>query len=150
MRFAHTNIASKDWKKLADFYINVFDCKIKPPQRNLSGEWLDTATGLTHAKLEGVHLYLPGHGENPPTLEIFTYEEMQSEAHIMPNSIGFTHIAFEVEDVNITLKNALTHGARELGKIVENEIENVGIVQFVYFRDPEGNIIEIQSWKENE
>jgi len=149
MRFAHTNIASKDWKKLADFYINVFNCKIKPPQRNLSGKWLDAATGLTHAKLEGVHLSLPGYGENPPTLEIFTYEEMQNETDIMPNFTGITHIAFEVEDVHMTLKKAFANGARKLGEIVENEIQNAGIVQFVYFRDPEGNLIEIQSWKEN-
>ncbi len=147
MRFAHTNIASKNWKALADFYINVFDCKIKPPQRNLSGKWLDTATGLTNAKLEGIHLYLPGHGENPPTLEIFTYAAMQDGPDLMPNQIGITHIAFEVDDVYATLEKALANGASELGKIVENKIENVGILQFVYFRDPEGNIIEIQSWR---
>lgn len=147
MRFAHTNIASKNWKALADFYINVFDCKIKPPQRNLSGKWLDTATGLTNAKLEGIHLYLPGHGENPPTLEIFTYAAMQDGPDLMPNQVGITHIAFEVDDVYATLEKALANGANELGQIVENEIEDVGILQFVYFRDPEGNIIEIQSWK---
>ena len=94
MRFAHTNIAARDWKKLSDFYINVFDCKVKPPQRNLSGNWLDKATGLSNAELEGVHLSLPGHGDNPPTLEIFTYEEMHDDSDIMPNHTGITHIAF--------------------------------------------------------
>ena len=147
MRFAHTNIAAKDWKGLSDFYINVFECRIKPPQRKLSGEWLDKATGLSNARLEGVHLYLPGHGNNPPTLEIFSYHEMQSPPHIMANYTGITHIAFEVEDVNTTFKKALESGAIKLGEVVEKEVENVGILQFVYFRDPEGNIVEIQSWK---
>lgn len=148
MRFAHTNIAARDWKKLADFYIKVFGCKIKPPQRNLSGNWLDQATGLTGAKLEGVHLYLPGHGDHPPTLEIFTYEKMVDTQNIMANFTGITHIAFEVADVGGTLKKALENGAGELGRIVEHDVESVGTLQFVYFRDPEGNIIEIQSWKE--
>ncbi len=147
MRFAHTNIAAKDWRKLSDFYINVFDCSIKPPQRSLSGDWLDTATGLTNARLEGVHLALPGHGENPPTLEIFTYVAMRDNPEVMPNVTGLTHIAFEVEDVDDTLQKALEHGGINLGKIVEREIETVGVLRFVYFRDPEGNIIEIQSWK---
>ena len=71
MRFAHTNIAAKNWRSLTEFYIKVFHCKIKPPERNLSGTWLDQATGLQAAILEGVHLLLPGHGENGPTLEIF-------------------------------------------------------------------------------
>ncbi|MBN1907496.1 MAG: VOC family protein [Deltaproteobacteria bacterium] len=147
MRFSHTNIAARDWKKLSEFYINVFECKIKPPQRNLAGAWLDRGTGLTNAKLEGVHLYLPGHGENPPTLEIFSYEEMCDTTEIMANYKGTTHIAFEVEDVDVTMKKALENGAIRLGEIAEREIENIGILKFVYLRDPEGNIVEIQSWK---
>ena len=46
MRYAHTNIAAKDWEKLSDFYIRAFDCTMKPPKRELSGDWLDQATGL--------------------------------------------------------------------------------------------------------
>jgi catechol 2,3-dioxygenase-like lactoylglutathione lyase family enzyme len=144
MRFVHTNIAARDWKKLSDFYVNVFECKIKPPQRNLSGKWLDNATGLVNAELEGTHLYLPGHGDNPPTLEIFTYKEMHEQPNIMANYTGITHLAFEVENVNAILKKALANGATALGQVVEKEIENVGILFFVYFRDPEGNIVEIQ------
>ncbi len=147
MRFAHTNIAARNWQTLADFYIEVFACKVKPPQRKLSGEWLDTATGLTNARLEGVHLALPGHGENPPTLEIFTYETMNETGETMANLVGITHIAFEVEDVYATLAKALAHGASKLGEIVEKVVENVGTLVFVYFRDPEGNIVEIQSWR---
>jgi hypothetical protein len=80
----------------------------------LSGKWLDEATGLSDAKLEGVHLYLPGHGDNPPTLEIFTYKEMHYKPQIMANYTGITHIAFEVENVNIILKKALEYGAIKL------------------------------------
>ncbi len=147
MRYAHTNIAAKNWKRLSDFYINVFNCKVKPPERNLSGDWLDKATGLTNARLAGIHLLLPGHGENAPTLEIFSYEDTIERTPIMANHTGFTHIAFEVEDVETTLKTALNNGAELLGQITVKEIENVGTLKFVYFRDPEGNIIEIQSWK---
>jgi predicted enzyme related to lactoylglutathione lyase len=146
MRYAHTNIAAKDYKLLAQFYMDVFDCKIKPPERNLSGDWLDRATGLTLAKLQGVHLVLPGHGEKGPTLEIFTYEDMVMQELIMAHHTGFTHLAFEVEDVEKILRKALTKGGRSLGQVTQKEVEGVGLLTFVYFRDPEGNIIEIQSW----
>ena len=146
MRFAHTNIAARDWKRLSDFYIKVFNCKKKLPERNLSGDWLDQATGLTNARLAGIHLLLPGHGASGPTLEIFTYEETHESESVMANCIGYTHIAFEVEDVDTTLNHALNNGAKVLGKVTEKIIENVGALKFVYFRDPEGNIIEIQSW----
>ena len=146
MRFAHTNIAARDWKSLSEFYIKVFDCKSKPPKRELSGQWLDRGTGLQNAALEGIHLLLPGHGENGPTLEIFSYEKMHDGGHIEANSVGLTHIAFEVDDVDQTLEEAMKNGGQLLGKVTERTVEGVGELKSVYFRDPEGNIVEIQSW----
>lgn len=147
MRFAHVNIAAKNWKSLSEFYIKVFHCIIKPPERKLSGAWLDQATGLKAAILEGVHLLLPGHGDNGPTLEIFTYRNMHESDLMMANFVGITHIAFEVQDVSQTLDDAIKNGAQILGKVTEKTIDGVGDLLFVYLRDPEGNIIEIQSWK---
>ena len=149
MRFAHTNIAARDWKRLSGFYIDVFGCTVKPPEREFSGDWLNKATGLKKAKLSGVHLLLPGHGDNGPTLEIFTYEDMHECSPIMANCIGFTHIAFEVDDVEQTFSTAMKSGGQALGEITEKVVEGIGTLNFVYFRDPEGNIIEIQSWKGN-
>lgn len=146
MRYAHTNIVATDWKRLAEFYIQVFGCTVKPPERNLSGDWLDSATGLTNARLQGIHLVLPGHGDNGPTLEMFTYEAMEQRAPLMANHLGFTHIAFEVDDVAETYAKALSMGATTLGQPTEKAIEGVGVLTFVYFRDPEGNIVEIQAW----
>lgn len=147
MRFAHTNIVARNWKLLSGFYINVFDCKVKPPERKLSGIWLDNAIGLKNAMLEGVHLLLPGHGDNGPTLEIFSYQNMRDCEPIMANYVGLTHIAFEVHDVDQILDEAIKNGGQVLGKVTEKAVDGVGDLKFVYFRDPEGNIVEIQSWK---
>ena len=65
----------------------------------------------------------------------------------MANHTGFTHIAFEVGDVDQTLNEAMKSGGQLLGKITEKTVAGVGDLKFVYFRDPEGNIVEIQSWK---
>ena len=65
----------------------------------------------------------------------------------MANHTGFTHIAFEVDDVGAILNKALSNCGELLGEVTEREIEGVGMLQFVYFRDPEGNIVEIQSWR---
>ncbi len=146
MRYAHTNIVAKNWEKLSTFYINVFNCTKKLPERKLSGDWLDKGTGLFGAQLEGIHLLLPGHGDICPTLEIFSYKDTHESEPIMANYTGFTHIAFEVSDVEQTLKKAMENGGTLLGEITKKEIEDVGLLKFLYFRDPEGNIIEIQSW----
>ena len=147
MRYTHTNIVAKDWKHLSEFYINVFGCAVKPPERKLSGSWLDCATGLSGARLEGVHLLLPGYGASGPTLEIFSYDRMEESETIMANTVGLTHLAFEVESVDDTFELAMENGAEPLGRITTKEIQGVGVLKFVYIRDPEGNIVEIQSWE---
>lgn len=147
MKFAHTNIISRNWKALADFYIKTFNCKIVPPIRKQSGKWLDQGTGLKDAKLEGAHLLLPGHGENGPTLEIYQYKNLEQQNPVSPNKRGFGHIAFEVESVEAVLKILERNGGNAFGEITKRVVEEVGEITFIYARDPEGNLIELQSWK---
>lgn len=40
IKYVHTNIIAKDWKRLADFYIQVFNSKPLYPERDLSGKWI--------------------------------------------------------------------------------------------------------------
>jgi len=146
IRYAHTNIVSKNWKKLVEFYVDTFDCKIIPPVRKQSGEWLEKGTGVKNASLEGAHLLLPGHGENGPTLEIYQYGKVEDQEFIMPNKRGFGHIAFEVDSVEKVLLALEKNGGSKLGEVTKRTIENVGEITFIYARDPEGNLIELQSW----
>ena len=147
MKYAHTNIIARDWEKLSAFYIEVFECKTVPPIRNQSGHWLEEGTGITNATLSGIHLALPGYGEDGPTLEIYTYKDFTETVKSQPNQLGFTHIAFEVEDVEKTLQRILENGGKRQGKVVTRVVEGKGEITFTYARDPEGNLIEIQNWK---
>lgn len=149
IKYVHTNIISLDWKALADFYVNVFECRIKLPVRNQSAQWLEQGTGVKNAALKGAHLILPGYEENGPTLEIYQYSDTLPSPPMHSNSKGFGHIAFVVSDVKAILNELIEHGGSELGKITRTEISGVGILEFVYARDPDGNIIEIQSWHRN-
>ncbi len=146
MKYAHTNIITKDWNTLSNFYIKVFDCKIVPPIRKQSGEWLSQGTGVKDAKLEGAHLLLPGYGENGPTLEIYQYATLNNQDPVTPNQRGFGHIAFEVENVGEKVKEVLKNGGTENGILTKRKIKDVGTITFIYVRDPDGNLIELQSW----
>ena len=99
MKYVHTNIVARDWRKLSRFYQEVFGCTPVPPERDLSGDWLDRATGLVRARIEGIHLRLPGHGDAGPTLEIFQYHDQPEILETSPNRPGLGHLAFAVEDV---------------------------------------------------
>ena len=65
----------------------------------------------------------------------------------LPNARGFGHIAFEVDDVEKVLERLVLNGGRKCGEISNFVISDVGEISFVYARDPEGNLIEIQHWK---
>ena len=145
--YKHTNIIAKDWRVLATFYQEIFGCIPVPPERNLSGEWLARGTGVPNASFSGVHLRLPGHGEHGPTLEIYQYSENEPRPATAANREGIIHLAFEVDDVEQAATDVLMHGGSRIGDITTSEVEGVGLLTFTYLADPEGNIIELQSWK---
>lgn len=95
-KYVHTNLIAYDWRKLAAFYEQVFGCGPLAPERNLYGEAFDRPTHLKDTRLHGVHLRLPGCGEDGPTLEIFEYGEMLSRMEPALNRPGFAHTAFLV------------------------------------------------------
>jgi hypothetical protein len=54
IKFVHTNLIAKDWKRLSKFYCDVFECKPTYPERDLSGEWLDKITEINGARIRGM------------------------------------------------------------------------------------------------
>ncbi len=145
-RYAHTNIIAKDHKKLISFYKEVLDCSSIGETRDLRGEWLDKLTGITDAHIVGEHLVLPGYGEDHPTIEIFSYDQFGGDMAHSINAYGFAHLAFEVDNVAETLEKLKTNGGGTIGDLVETVYEDGRKATFVYATDPEGNIIELQSW----
>ena len=144
--YTHTNLIARDWRALADFYIEVFGCVPTGPERDLQGAWVDALTGLPGVHVSGAHLRLPGHGDDGPTLEVFTYEPTAAGDASPVNRPGFAHIAFHVDDVDEMLASVLAHGGSALGGVVRRDYPELGRLTAVYARDPEGNIIEIQNW----
>ena len=144
-QYVHTNLIARDWRSLADFYINVFGCVPVPPERDFQGEKLEAGTGLPEAHLQGVHLRLPGWGEAGPTLEVFSYSHLEDRPPVAVNRPGFAHIAFQVEDIAAARQSVLAFGGKPVGEIVTLQLANGAKVTWCYVTDPEGNIIELQA-----
>jgi len=149
LRFTHVNLIASDWRRLAAFYESVFGCIKVPPERDLSGKWLEKATGVAGAKITGIHLRLPGGGKSGPTLEIFQYGTIPTPPAIHPDTPGFSHIAFAVDNVEKTADEVFQAGGRPVGDLTIREIGGVGRLTMWYVTDPEGNIIELQNIQPN-
>lgn len=145
-RYVHTNLVARDWRALADFYTRLFGCEFVPPERNDAGSALEAGTGVAGATMSGVHLRLPGHGERGPTLEIYAYTPSLEASPTAINRPGYGHVAFEVASVEEARRTVLANGGRPVGEIVTLERAGGARVTWCYVTDPEGNVIELQSW----
>ena len=76
---------------MATFYIEVFGCTPKLPERDLSGAWLERLTAIDGVHIRGIHLILPGFDGDGPTLEIFQYNEHTPHPVKRINTHGFDH-----------------------------------------------------------
>jgi catechol 2,3-dioxygenase-like lactoylglutathione lyase family enzyme len=132
--------------RMLAFYQDVFGCVPVPPPRNLSGDWLESSTGVAGVKVRGQHLRLPGHGDAGPTLEIFQYRPQGDSMAKKINRPGFSHIAFAVDDVEVARDRVMDAGGTCVGELVTVDIADAGTIQFIYVRDLERNIIELQKW----
>ena len=145
-RYGHTNLIAKDWERLVRFYVDVFGCELVPPERHYKGENLERGTGVHGAEVRGAHLRLPGRGDDGPTLEIFTYTTLEDRPPTAVNRPGFGHIAFMVDDVQAAREEVLAAGGRAIGEVVTLTAPNGARVTWTYLTDPEGNVIELQTW----
>ncbi len=145
-RYVHTNLIAVNWRSLARFYQEVFGCVPVPPERDFRGEKLDAGTGLSGAHMRGVHLRLPGYGETGPTLEILNYAALADRGRTAVNRPGFGHIAFSVDDIKTAREQVVIAGGCPVGEIVTLQVATGAQVTWCYVTDPEGNIVELQTW----
>ncbi len=144
-RYVHTNLVARDCRRLARFYQDVFGCVPVPPERNLSGPDYERGTGVVRAHARGMHLRLPGCGEAGPTLEVFQYTPPGPGAAAAVNGPGFGHIAFAVPSVVEARTQFLGAGGSAVGEVVSISVAEDTAITWCYVRDPEGNVVELQS-----
>jgi predicted enzyme related to lactoylglutathione lyase len=146
VRYGHTNLIARDWRRLSDWYVRLFGCTPVPPERDYSGPDLERGTAVPNAALQGVHLRLPGHGDDGPTLEIYTFSSTDGAPEVGIDRPGFRHIAFAVADVHAARRRVLDEGGSSVGEVVTLTTADGRRVTWCYVTDPEGNAVELQSW----
>ena len=145
-RYGHTNLIARDWRRVAAFYEKLFGCQVVLPERDYAGPTLEAGTGVSGSTVRGVHLRLPGYGPTGPTLEIYTYSIEEDGPLPAVNRPGFAHIAFQVDSVEEARREVLAAGGSAVGEVVTLTTATGARVIWCYVTDPEGNIVELQSW----
>ena len=141
MKFKHVSMVARDTDRLAEFYKTVFGCEDRRPPRTMSGELVSQGIGVPNAEIYAAWLTLPG--VDGPFLEIFEYKNVHDRPTPEVNQPGYGHISFEVEDIQATFDAVIEAGGASLGEITDFGTAEAPFL-FVYVRDPEGNVVELE------
>jgi predicted enzyme related to lactoylglutathione lyase len=144
VQFAHISIVAKDWKLLSQFYIDAFGCVPTSANEFIAGEWLEKMTNIGGVKLEGIQLSLPGCDDGPKLYIHSANHLLKRRLPPQINDTGLSYIAFTMDDIKPFIARVLQFGGRFYGEIVDTQIDDSPL-KLVLMRDPEGNIVELQS-----
>lgn len=146
-KYLHTNLTVRDIERMQSFYVDVFGCEPLRSIDRLNGTWIEEITSVRDGDIKYVHLRLPGHGEAGPELELIQYRNPCKQFIIAPDTYGFGHLSFAVQNVHEALEAIIAAGGGCIGKVVTVEIPRRGCLTEVYATDPESNIIELQHYE---
>ncbi|MFY1713450.1 VOC family protein [Tritonibacter mobilis] len=142
MRLSHISLTARDAAVLGEFYAEVFGYRERRPAKRLSGASVSRGNGLKDADIYSIWLALPD--DSGPFLEILEYTQTLNRGRPEVNAPGFGHLAFVVNDLNRVLRDVL-----RCGGAMQGEVTNFGSAEapvlIVYVRDPEGNLLELES-----
>jgi catechol 2,3-dioxygenase-like lactoylglutathione lyase family enzyme len=137
----HVGITVKDLDASIRFYHDVLGLGfVNEPSPWFDHEELGPAVGVPGAALRQVSLQL-----GDTTFELLEYKSPPSETEkpLLSNSIGSSHVAFLVDDIEAKKAELETHGIEFYSGV---NVVDEGVLagwRWVYFEDPDGYPLEL-------
>jgi glyoxylase I family protein len=142
-RFRHVAVVANDLSKLVDFYTQILGFEVKRRYEIKSADF-QNGVGVPGAEAMGVHMTIPNSNVELEMFQ-FTAPLMNVSGPPQPaNQPGYRHMALIVDNLQDAYSELKSNGITFLSEpIIFKEPKEVAGFQFVYFRDPEGNIVEL-------
>jgi catechol 2,3-dioxygenase-like lactoylglutathione lyase family enzyme len=142
----HLNLVVGDMDRAIAFYGGVLGMH-QTFDVILEGDWIDSVTGLSGTRARCVFFEL----ENCPVrLELLQYFSPAGTdvSPDSPNTTGWRHIAFNIEDMDSWVRRLEDAGITFLSPPVTVPFPVGGrIKRLCYFRDPENNLLELAEYR---
>lgn len=141
----HTGITVKSLESSIEFYKNILGLElIQEPTEEIFGDELDNALGISKAILR-VAIFKIGDS----TIELLEYSNPKSLINepMPPHSLGAMHIALEVDDIYLKVKELKEKGVifnSEVNVISDGPLEGW---KWVYFKDTNGILLELVEYR---
>jgi catechol 2,3-dioxygenase-like lactoylglutathione lyase family enzyme len=133
----HAAIAIPDMDAALAFYVDRLGLEL-----TWRGEWSGSRTADDAFALEGSAGQIAMLRSGGASLELFQFDAPAAAAqdpHRPVNERGYTHIAFDVRDVDSAYAELSAAGVH-----FQSPVQRSGGTKFVYGRDPFGNVFELK------
>ena len=134
----HTSFTVSDIDRSLAFFRDAlgFEATSKGPR---SPSLIQAITGVEGAEVLIAYVRGPGH-----SIELIEYikPETRSSVRPQPCDTGFSHIAYDVDDIDAAIKAARDHSVEPIGPVVAIDQGPNSGSRVAYLRDPDGITIE--------
>jgi catechol 2,3-dioxygenase-like lactoylglutathione lyase family enzyme len=146
----HVNLVVTDLPRMLAFYRDTLGLRVTK-QVTISGEWIGQTVGLQDVRAEVVYLDLPA----GPRIELIRYvspDAVHAPGVDKPHALGLRHLAFKVDDIDAAVARLRSAGVQffsDVQSVPDSQVTYARGVRkrLAYFRDPEGNILELCEYK---
>ncbi|WP_317966714.1 VOC family protein [Sporosarcina oncorhynchi] len=138
-RIDHVGVIVNDLAAAKDFFLNLGLDVLGEAEVDVEVEWIEREMGLTDFRKMIVML---GTQDGETTLELVKFHTLSDEKEFQqhfPTTLGVSHIAFAVENIEVVVAKLKKSGAELLGEIKTYE----NIIKLCYVRGPEGIVLEL-------
>jgi catechol 2,3-dioxygenase-like lactoylglutathione lyase family enzyme len=142
IRLNHININCRDMDVMLPFYKEVLGCQtVVSGGTPESGAVFETM-GFPGRRGARTEVLCVGGRDRGPYIELIEWVEVGEDRVAAPRDLGIARIGLLVDDVDATYRELLARGVDVLG---EPHGGGVGParVRALFFRDPEGNLLEV-------
>lgn len=139
-RYTQLSVAAKEWERLATFYTQVFGCTPVTVEHEYPEPVPDAETRAMGISQAGIHLRLPGYGTHGPILAIYHDPDRSN------NLVSGSHLVFTVGDVDEAQTMIKAAGGQIHTHTTQQTLPSGVQLTCAFVADPEGNVIELQSW----
>ncbi|RZW26328.1 MAG: VOC family protein [Desulfobulbaceae bacterium] len=143
-RIDHINIVVKDLDEVKDFFLSLGFTQ--EDESRLEGDWISETVGLKDVAARYVKLTLPGDRVSVELLQFDHPPITEISSPGLANTQGYRHVAFRVNDIVQTVSFLKQRGINPLSPIQEYAKLSK---KLVYFRGPEGILLELAQYPEN-
>ncbi len=143
-RIDHINIVVKDLDQVKDFFLSLGFTQ--EDESNLEGNWISETVGLEEVAARYVKLTLPGDRVSVELLQFHHPPIIEISSHRLANTQGYRHVSYRVKEIEETVSFLKNRGINPLSPIQEYTKLSK---KLVYFRGPEGILLELAQYPEN-